>query len=144
MAETRDERQAGRSVPSSRTDSRWRQRGDDPLSAGDDDPGGWNGGHDRGEPRPHGRDERLTGISGDSVRDQGIASGRTADTGRSGAGATTAAHRSPDVEGPRVRDFDREPQRSEDAHLGWGREGEAYAPAEDPRTVEDKDEDSGR
>ena len=86
-----EERQRGSSVLSDPDKSRWHGGDANPLHASskDDDPGGWNGGHDTGAGREAEGDAELTGWSGDSVRIQGIESATSASLGSQGAGATT-------------------------------------------------------
>lgn len=91
------ERQRGSSVLSDPEKSRWHGGDANPLDASsrDDDPGGWNGGHDTGAGRAAEGDAELTGWSGDSVRTQGIESATSSSLGSQGAGATTGGRSAP-------------------------------------------------
>jgi hypothetical protein len=90
-------RERGRAVSSGHANSRSRGEGN-PLntSSKDDDPGGWNGGHDQGEERATEADDpSLTGWSGDSVRTQGLQSATSSSLGSQTAGTTSGRKSDP-------------------------------------------------
>lgn len=126
------QRGQGNSVPSSADESRWSGE------AGDTAAGGWNGGHDQGKPRDQGSGEGKveTGVSGDSVRGQGIQSATSSPLGSQGAGATSGGPRK--LPGPgKGAPAEEGTIRREDPKLGWDGEGQSY-----PRARSGRDGDS--